>query len=103
MQIQQVLTTIAMEPLFEAKARVNEQLTLFNVYRLTPDKYRVELKANEDYDYTNNPPQEVILEKKDGQWVAENYQYNELGKTICVEIDVFNIGYGDLLGRIGDT
>jgi hypothetical protein len=91
-----------MAPLFEAKARVNEQLTLFNVYRLTVDKYKVELKWGEDIDSSNYAPEELTLHKQKGQWITDDMQYIDLGCTIGTEIDVFNNGYGGLLGRIGD-
>jgi hypothetical protein len=102
LSIRNNLLEIHMEPLFEAKARVNEQLTLFNVYRLTVDKYKVEPKRDEDIDSSNDAPEELTLHKQKGQWITEDTLYTALGCTIGTEIDVFNNGYGGLLGRIGD-
>ena len=45
-------------------------------------------------------PTELIVEKKDGMWYTEDKGHNKLASTLGAEIDVFNYGYGDLLGRI---
>jgi hypothetical protein len=90
-----------MERLFEAKARVNDQYTFYDVFRLTQDTYRAILKLDNESENENQAPQELILEKKEGKWHTEDSRFTELGATLGVEIDVFNMGYGDLLGRIG--
>ena len=90
-----------MEPLFEAKATYNEALTFFNVYRLTADKYKVERKDVAETNIASDVPEQLTLEKAGGQWIIDDAQYTDLGCTIGSEIDVFNIGYGDLLGHIG--
>ena len=93
-----------MEPLFEAQATVNEKLTSYNVYRLSENTYKITLKHNEDDDDAENltgAPAEFTMKKTDGKWCTEAISYGELCSTIGTEIDVFNYGYGDLLGRIG--
>jgi hypothetical protein len=90
-----------MEPLFEAKATYNEQLTLFNVFRLAANKYKVERKIDGETNDAGSGPTQLTLEKTGGQWITDDANYTDLGCTIGTEIDVFNIGYGDLLGHIG--
>lgn len=90
-----------MEPLFEAKALFEDQYALYNVHRLTQDKYKAQLIVDEDNDAETIPPKELVLIKKAGTWQTEDDQFIELGSTIGTEIDVFNNGYGALLGRIG--
>lgn len=90
-----------MEPLFEAKATYKEELATFNIFRLEEEKYKAELVQNEDKPYTTDVPKELVVEKLSGQWQTDRVDFKELGSTLGVEIDVFNSGYGDLLGRIG--
>lgn len=90
-----------MKVLFEAKARIKQQMVLYNIFRLQPEKYKavIALKANTDNDQA--APSEVVLIKKNGAWQTEDNTNAVLAGTLGIEIDVFNNGYGDLLGRIG--
>ncbi len=90
-----------MEPLFEAKATYKKELAIFNIFRIEEDKYKAELVANEEDPYATDVPKELVIEKKSGNWQTDRESYKELGSTLGIEIDVFNNGYGDLLGRIG--
>ncbi|MCW3114946.1 MAG: hypothetical protein JWR18_3342 [Segetibacter sp.] len=91
-----------MEPLFEAKALFEDQYALYNVHRLGQDKYKAQLVVSEDNDDETTPPKELVLIKKGGKWQTEDSKFAELGSTIGIDIDVFNNGYGALLGRIGN-
>ena len=90
-----------MEQLFEAKAPFEDQYALYIIYRLTPQEYRAELLPDKDGEYDTAAPKELIVTKNNGNWQSDNAAFGELAKTIGVEIDVFNNGYGALLGRIG--
>ncbi len=89
-----------MEPLFEAKASYNGRYQLYNVYRVEPEKYKAQLILNGDGNDTG-APRELTIFKNNHAWHTVEENYNELGSTIGIEIDVFNNGYGELLGRIG--
>lgn len=88
-----------MELLFEAKAITNEQTILYNIFRLQPEKYKAEIILEENADTTS--PAGLVLIKNNETWQSEDNTYSELSATLGAEIDVFNNGYGDLLGRIG--
>lgn len=90
-----------MELLFEAKAITNEQKTLYNIFRLQPERYKAEMILEEDADIDKTFPAELILIKNNESWQSEDNNYPELSATLGAEIDVFNNGYGDLLGKIG--
>jgi hypothetical protein len=90
-----------MEPLFEAKALVENEYALYNVYRLGPEQYKAELIITENSAVPPLAPPQLVVNKTNGQWLTEDQQFVELGTTIGVEIDVFNNGYGDMLGHIG--
>lgn len=90
-----------MEPLFEAKATFNEQITIYNIYRIHPEKYKAQIVLKESTKSDKDAPSELVLFKKNGTWQAEDNTNLELSTTLGIEIDVFNHGYGDLLGRIG--
>jgi hypothetical protein len=87
-----------MEPLFEAKALYVNEYALYNIYRIAPEKYKAQLITDEN---DSAAPMELLIIKSNGQWQTEDPAFNELGTTLGVEIDVFNHGYGDILGRIG--
>lgn len=57
------------------------------------------MEENNDTDTTF--PAELVLIKNDEIWQSEDKAYPELSSTLGDEIDVFNSGYGELLGRIG--
>lgn len=89
-----------MAPLFEAKATFKEQLETYNIYRLELEKYKAELvgsSAGQDPEL----PKQVILTKENGSWKTGDGFNTAFAKVLGTEIDVFNTGYGDLLGRIG--
>ncbi len=90
-----------MELLFEAKAITNEQKTLYNIFRLQPERYKAEMILEENADIDKTSPSELILIKNNETWQSEDDTYPELSAALGAEIDVFNYGYGDLLGRIG--
>jgi hypothetical protein len=90
-----------MEPLFEAKASYGDQYALYNVHRLDHEKYKAELISHDTGNTDAPAPAELILSKKNGTWQTDDNQVSELISTIGIEIDVFNNGYGALLGRIG--
>lgn len=90
-----------MELLFEAKAIINEETFLYNIFRMPPEKYKAEMVLEENNDTDTTFPAELVLIKKNETWQAEDKAYPELSATLGTEIDVFNNGYGDLLGRIG--
>ena len=90
-----------MSPLFEAKASVQDQYALYNIFRLDLDKYKAELISDKNEEYHSSAPRELIISKNNGKWNSENQLFEDLVATIGVEIDVFNNGYGALLGRIG--
>lgn len=90
-----------MKPLFEAKARYADKYALYNIYRVEPGKYKAELITDENGDFDSSAPNELLLSKNDGEWQTEDATFKELGGTLGIEIDVFNNGYGALLGRIG--
>ncbi len=92
---------IKMERLFEAKAPFKDQYALYNIYRLTPLEYKAELISDRNGEYDCAAPRELIISKNDGDWQSKDHLFTDLVKTIGVEIDVFNNGYGALLGRIG--
>ncbi len=88
-----------MKPLFEAKAIINARTAFYNIYRVELQKYKAKIIVKENQSHT--VPDELVLEKENGMWKTGNNDYKELGTTLGVEIDVFNNGYGDLLGKIG--
>ncbi len=88
-----------MELLFEAKAITNEQTILYNIFRLQPEKYKAEIILEENADTSS--PAELVLIKNNETWQSEDNSHPQLCATLGAEIDVFNHGYGDLLGRIG--
>lgn len=88
-----------MEPLFEAKATYNDRLETFNIFRIEPEKYHAQMVLNENDNFIT--PVNITVFKKDGEWQTEDRSYSDLAATLGAEIDVFNFGYGDLLGRIG--
>jgi len=90
-----------MKPLFEAKALYAEEYALYNIYRLEPEKYKAQLIYDQNDNYDPLAPVELVVTKQNGQWKTHDERYSELGSTIGIEIDVFNNGYGDILGRIG--
>ena len=90
-----------MEPLFEAKALYADQYVLYNIYRLGTEKYRAQLVTDEEGDYDPGAPKELVLSKNNRGWHIEDSSFKDLGNTLAIEIDVFNNGYGALLGRIG--
>ena len=90
-----------MEPLFEAKAAFENQEALYHIFRLSPQKYKAQLIDSEDTDPDFNAPTELIISKLNGSWESEDRSFDELGATLGGEIDMFNSGYGDMLGRIG--
>ncbi|HEX8462342.1 MAG TPA: hypothetical protein VF623_12965 [Segetibacter sp.] len=90
-----------MEPLFEAKATINQQLTSYNIYRINQEKYKAELMLTEDAEISADVPSELTLVRKDNKWCTDDNSNPGLAATLGTEIDVFNYGYGDLLGRIG--
>ena len=90
-----------MERLFEAKATFNDQLISYNIFRLGTDQYKATLMTAEDANFPTSAPAEILIEKKAGQWQSSDQVHKELSATLSIEIDVFNNGYGDLLGRIG--
>ena len=90
-----------MEPLFEAKATVNEILTTYNIFRIDRENYKAIIVKDEDSNYNTTAPEELTLTKDDGKWKTRDNDNVELGATLGIEIDVFNNGYGALLGRIG--
>jgi hypothetical protein len=90
-----------MEPLFEAKATVNEILTAYNIYRIDQENYKAEIVKDEDSDYNTSAPEELTLTKNHGTWTTHDNNNIDLVATLGIEIDVFNNGYGALLGRIG--
>ena len=89
-----------MEQLFEAKAIINEETLLYNIFEMPPEKYRAEIVLKENNNDTAAPA-ELILIKNNETWQSEDNTYPELSAILGAEIDVFNNGYGDLLGRIG--
>lgn len=94
-------TIIVMNPLFEAKVSVEDQYALYNIFRLDSNKYKAELIMDDNGEFYALAPRELILTKNNGKWQSEDASFEELVKTIGIEIDVFNNGYGALLGRIG--
>lgn len=90
-----------MELLFEAKAIINEETLLYNIFEAQPEKYKAEIVLKENIDSNTNAPDELILIKNNKTWQSEDNTYPELSAALGAEIDVFNDGYGDLLGRIG--
>ncbi len=90
-----------MELLFEAKAIINEETILYNIFRLQPEKYKAEIVLDENTDADTTSPAELILIKNSETWQSEDNTYLELSLALGAQIDVFNNGYGDLLGRIG--
>jgi hypothetical protein len=89
-----------MKPLFEAKATFNKQRTFYKIFRLHPEKYKAQIVAKESA-YNTTAPEELVLIKNNGTWQTEDSTHKELSSTLGIEIDVFNNGYGDVLGRIG--
>ena len=90
-----------MQPLFEAKATFDERITVYNIFRIGPEKYKAQIVIDEGAKNEATAPAEMILTKDQGTWHIEDNNYDELGATLGAEIDVFNNGYGELLGRIG--
>lgn len=90
-----------MEPLFEAKAPIGNNYASYSIFRLEKQKYKARLIEDDSTTYQFEPPIELVVSKKDGKWETEGLQFKDLGDTIGMEIDTFNNGYGDLLGRIG--
>jgi len=88
-----------MELLFQAKAIINEDTVLYNIFRLESEKYKAEIVLEENTDTTF--PERLILMKNNETWQSEDKAYPQLSAILGDEIDVFNYGYGDLLGRIG--
>ena len=90
-----------MEPLFEAKATFDGRLRVYNIFRTSPESYKAQFVPGEDDEEATTAPAELLLTRDNGSWQTEDNKYNDLGSTLGIEIDVFNNGYGDLLGRIG--
>ena len=90
-----------MKILFEAKAIINNQIIFYNIFRIQSEKYKAEMVLREDIESNPTLPAELVLIKKNGTWETEDKKNTELSVTLGTEIDVFNYGYGDLLGRIG--
>jgi len=90
-----------MEPLFEAKVTYNGRYELYNVYRLETEKYKAQLIINEDSDDTGAPKELTMFKDNNNTWHTDDKNCTELCSTLGIEIDVFNTGYGELLGRIG--
>lgn len=90
-----------MEPLFEAKAVFNDEYAIYNIYRVGGESYKAQLIKDEDTPSDTGAPPELLMSKLNGEWQVENATYKELATTLATEIDVFNNGYGALLGRIG--
>ena len=90
-----------MDQLFEAKALVNDQYLLFSIDRISTNEYKATSIADQSAETVHMAPTELILAKENGEWKTENKQLHELATTLGSEIDAFNSGYGDLLGRIG--
>lgn len=90
-----------MEPLFQAKALWAAQYALYDIFRVDRNKYRAQLITDEDGNYDDAAPLELLITKIDGVWQTEDQTYCELAGTIGIEIDAFNNGYGAILGRIG--
>lgn len=89
-----------MEPLFEAKALVSEKYAMYHIYRISTRKYRAELILDEDGSTNGAAPTELIITKTEASWQTDNSDFEEIGVTLGTEIDVFNNGYGAILGRI---
>ena len=89
-----------MDCLFEAKALFEEEYVIYYIFRAEDKKYRAELLKNEER--PTSAPESIVLFKKDGEWQSEDNKHKELVSTLGIEIDVFNNGYGALLGRIGN-
>jgi len=94
-------TDTYMDRLFEAKARFGEEYVLYNIYRLGLDQYEAQLIQEENAETDLNVPRRLIVSKDNGQWQTDEATFSELGSTLGIEIDAFNHGYGELLGRIG--
>lgn len=90
-----------MEPLFEAKARFNEAIVSYNIFRIDNDNYEASLLSPEDANFPTSAPGRLKLTKTREEWLIDDEAHKQLGATLGIEIDVFNTGYGDLLGRIG--
>ena len=90
-----------MKILFEAKAVINKQIIFYNISRISSEKYKAELILREDVYSNSTLPDGLVLIKKNGSWQTEDNLSNELTATLGTGIDVFNTGYGDLLGKIG--
>ena len=90
-----------MNLLFEAKVVINNQIIFYNIFRLQPNRYKAEIVLKEDTDENVSLPDKIILIKHNETWYTEDNKTTDLSTTIGAEIDVFNTGYGDLLGRIG--
>ena len=88
------------EPLFEAKITYNEQLELYNIFRIDGEKYKAKL-VDKNGEVISGAPKELTLFKENGKWQTDDTINDTFGSTLGMEIDVFNTGYGDLLGRIG--
>lgn len=89
-----------MEPLFEAKAPIEDKHAVYNIYRISRKKFSAKLVVDENEEPIAAPA-ELVIYKSDGKWNTEDDQFNELGEILGVEIDAFNNGYGALLGKIG--
>ena len=87
--------------LFQAKATFNRRLTFYNIFRLQAEKYKAEIVLKENTGNKTTVPGELVLIKNNGTWQTEDNSHTELSTVLGAEIDVFNYGYGDLLGRIG--
>jgi hypothetical protein len=94
-------TNCFMNRLFEAKARFAGEYVLYNIYRLGLDQYEAQLIQEENAENGLNVPRRLIVSKDNGEWQTDEAAYSELGSTLGIEIDAFNHGYGELLGRIG--
>ena len=84
-----------MDPLFEAKVYVEDQYALYHIYRLDRQQYRAQLVVDKNGDYATAAPTELIVSKNNGRWETNPGEFNHLGSTLGVEIDVFNNGYGE--------
>jgi len=90
-----------MNRLFEAKARFAGEYVLYNIYRVASDKYEAQLIQDENTESAVAVPSRLLMTRENGQWQTSDEAYQELGSTLGIEIDAFNYGYGELLGRIG--
>jgi len=91
-----------MSPLFQAKVLYRDEYILYDIFRTGAEDYIAKHVRGEDEQTQSEAPPQLAISKSSGVWKTEGSSDNTLCTTLGLEIDVFNNGYGDLLGRIGN-